>query len=257
MTRLNETSPDPWLEQKSKEEKLKEEIREEVITEMKRKKRRKTLTCCFLELLSVVLVLSLIATAVAKTGLVKVPLFSKIFYKTSAPQKVVTVTSEEIKNFETDITEKLKSQVKSQIKPGAPSQKVEVNFEFTEKELTSFLKNLEAQKTSPLGNAQVSVTKEAIEIFGEMEEPSKTSLTVAFKPEIKDDKLIIVLKKIKLGALPLPSSLGNFLVDKFLSSQLRAAGEAISKTGKLESIALEEGKIVLKGLVDVIVFTQE
>ena len=42
MTRLNDqSSSDPWIQEKDKEEKLKKEIREEVIKDLKRKKRKK------------------------------------------------------------------------------------------------------------------------------------------------------------------------------------------------------------------------
>jgi hypothetical protein len=257
MTRLDENSPDPWLPEKSKEEKLKEEIREEVVKELKSKKRKKALTCCALEFILVLLILSLLAAAIAKTGLVVIPGFSKIFYKTPSPQKIVSITPEEIKNFEVDLTQKLKNQVESQIQPGVAGQKIEVTLEFTEKELTAFLRALENQGTSPLKNSQISITQESIEIFGEIETPSKTFLTVAMKPDILNDKLKITLQKIKIGTLPIPLAFGNFIIDKFLNNQLRAAEESIGKAGKLESIILEDGKVVLRGLVDVLVFTQE
>lgn len=257
MTRLDENSPDPWLQEKSKEAKMKEEIREEVIKELKRKKRRKTLTCCMLELFLVILVFSLIATAIAKTGFFKIPIFSKLFYKTPSPQKIINITPEEIKNFEIDLTKKLKSQVESQIQPGVSGQKIEVALEFTEKELTAFLRTLEMQGTSPIKNAQVAITNETIEIFGEITEPSKTFLTVALKPSVENDKLKITLQKTKIGALSIPPSLGNFIIDKFLSSQLQAVEEAIGKAGKLESINFKDGKVILHGLIDILVFTQE
>jgi len=257
MTRLDEpTSSDPWIKEKDEKEKLKEEIREEVVGKMKRKKRKKFLTCCLLELLFILLILGLVATAIAKTGLVDVPVFSKIFYKPPTPQRVVTVTPEEVKNFSADITNKLEQEVKSQIKPGVTGQEVEISLEFTEKELTALLRNLTANGDLPFGNSQISITPEGLEIFGEINEPKKTYLSVNLKPEIKDGDLKIKIKKIKIGTLPLPAIFGNFLVEKFLNTQLDEVRDEIAKIGKLENIKLDEGKITLQGMADVLVFTE-
>jgi len=258
MTRLDEqTSPDPWLREKSEKEKLKEEIRDGVLKEMQRKKRGKILTCCILVLLLTIFFSSLIAAAIAKTGLVDVPIFSKILSKTPAPRRIVTVTPGETENFETAVTQKLKSQVEPRIKPNGTGQKIPVRLEFTEKELTLFLKDIEAQQEEPfMKNAQITVAEDAIEIFGEMQQPKKIFLTLGLRPELKNGDLTVALTKIKLGTLSLPVSLSNFWVNKFLNDKLKTVGETISKVGKIENISLEDGKIVLQGLVDILVFTK-
>lgn len=258
MARLDEsTSFDPWLEEKSKEEKMREEIREEVVSNVKRRKRKKFLTCCLLIVLAVIFVLVSAAVALAKTGLVDVPVFSKIFYKTPAPQRVVTVTPEEIANFNLNATKKLENEVKPRISPGVTGQKIEVSLEFTEKELTAFLRSLETNGESPLLNSQISITPESLEIFGEINKSTKTYITIGLKPEIQDGNLKITIQKIRIGTLPIPAVFGNFLVEKFLSEQLRKTEEAISKVGELKSVVLGEGKITLMGLVDVLVFSQQ
>jgi len=258
MTRLDDPSSfDPWLREKSEKEKMKEEIRTGVMDEMKKKKRKKTIACCSLGVIAVLLFLGLIFSLVAKSGLLEIPVFSKIFTKTASPQKVVNVTPEEIKSFETDIAEKLKTQVEPKIEPGATGQKVEVSLKFTEKELTAFLRSLESSEESPLRNAQAVITPEKIEIFGEITAPNKTYLTLAFRPEIKDNELKITLKKIKLGTLSLPTSWGNFLAEKFLNKELQSTQNAIRKVGKLESISLGQGELTAHGLVDVLIFTEQ
>ncbi len=64
------------------------------------------------------------------------------------------------------------------------------------------------------------------------------------------------IKKIRIGTLPLPAIFGNFLVEKFLNAQLNEVQDEISKVGKLENINLDEGKITLRGLADILVFTE-
>jgi hypothetical protein len=258
MPRLDDQpSFDPWLREKSEKEKMKEEIRAGVMGEMKKKKRKKTIACCSLGVIAALLFFGAIFSLVAKSGLFEIPVFSKIFTKTAAPQRVVSVTNEEIENFETGISEKLKTQVEPKIEPGATGQKVEVSLKFTEKELTGFLRSIESSNESPFRNSQVVVTPEEIEIFGEITAPNKTYLTVAFRPEIKDNELEITLKKIRLGTLSLPTSWGNFLVGKFLDKELQSAQNAIRKVGRLESISLGQGELTARGLVDVLIFTEQ
>jgi hypothetical protein len=257
MARLDEpTSSDPWIKEKDEKEKLKEEIREEVTRDIKKKKHKKFFTCCLLESLLVVLILGSIAAGLAKTGLVEVPVFSKIFNKPPVPQKVVTVTPEEVKNFSTDITKKVEQEVRSALVPGVTDQKVEINLEFTEKELTALMQNLETNGDLPLKNSQISITPEGLEIFGEINEPRKTYLVINLKPEIRDGDLKIKIQKIKIGTLSLPAIFGNFLVEKLLNAQLDEVRDEIAKVGELKNINLGEGKITLSGLADVLVFTE-
>ena len=253
----SDESSGPWIREKSEKEKLKEEIRGELIAETKRKKRKKIFACCLLELAAIIFIFGGATIAIAKTGVVTIPLFSKIFYQPPTPQRIVTVTPEETNTFEKEITGKFEQQVKSQIKPGVTGQKIEVNFELTEKDLTAFLKSAELSSGSPLRNVQASVTPEAIEIFGQLEELNRTFLTVALKPEVSENNLKIKITKIRLGTLSLPAVLGNFLVEKFLDNQIKSAEDALAKIGKLENIILSDGKVTIRGIVDVLVFDKE
>lgn len=258
MTRLDDqSSPDPWLREKSEKEKMKEEIREKVMDEMKGKKRKKRIACCSLVFVAALLLFGLAGASLAKSGLWKVPVLSKIFSSKAAPQKLIVLSPEESQDSEIDITQKLKSQVEPKIEPGATGQKVSVSLKFTERELTAFLRSLESSGESPLRNSQIVVTPDEIEIFGELYAPNKTYLTVSFRPEISDSELKITLKKFRIGSLNLPVSWGSFLADKFLKSQMKSAEEAIRKIGKLEKISLGAGELSVDGLVDVLILMQQ
>ncbi len=258
MSRLDEQpSYDPWLREKSEKEKMKEEIRAGVMSEMKNKKKNKKIACCSLIFAAVFLFLSLTAVGIAKSGVLEIPVFSKIFTKKSTPERIVNVTPGEAKSFESDIAQKLKAQVEPKIEPGATGQKVDVTLVFTEKELTAFLRSLELSENSPLKNSQAVVTPEGIEVFGEVNMPNQTYLTIFFKPEVADGGLKITLKKIKLGTLSLPASWGNFLAQKFLSREIQDAEGAIRKIGELKSLSMSNGELTADGLVDVLVFTQQ
>jgi hypothetical protein len=245
MSLITNQSSSPWIQKVDEKEKLKDEIRGEVISEMKNKKRRKFFTCCFLKLLIVVLILGGITAVVAKTGLVDIPVFSKLFYKTPSPERIVSINPDEEKKFEDVLAQKLEEQIGSK----AEGQQ-EVALEFNEEELTSFIKSLESTSNHPFTNAQVSVTPKAIEIFGQFKDLNQTFLTVALKPEITDGNLKITFEKIKIGNLSLPAVLGNSLVNKLLKDQISSVEDVISKNGTLKSIDLLDRKIIFHGKIN-------
>lgn len=251
MSIITNQSPDPWIKKVDKKEKLKEEIRGEVISEMKKKKHKKIFTCCFLKLLIVILILGGIATIVAKTGIVDIPVFSKLFYKTPTPERIVSANIDKEKSFENILAQKLEQQIESGKKSETDGQKIEIALDFTEEELTGFLKNAEATENFPFSYSQISISPDGLEVFGQLKELNKTFLTIILKPEVTEGNLKISFKEIKIGNLSLPPAIGNFLVDKFLKDQINSTQETISKNGKLENIELADGKIVLHGLIDV------
>jgi uncharacterized protein YpmS len=250
------SSSDPWQREKNEKEKLKEELREEVLKEIKRKKRRKTLSCCLLELSALLLILFLGFAAVAKAGLVEIPFFSKVFYKPPEPSRIVTVLPGEIKNLEKIFEDKIKTQVEEKMIPGKETQKVDVELEFTEKELTAAMLDGINSGFLPFSTAQIAVTSKEIEIFGQLS-GSKIFFTISFKPEIENDQLVIKLTKFKLGNLPLPSSLANLLVEKILKDKMQQINEFVGKGGKLQEIRLEEGKVIIRGTIDIMIFLQK
>lgn len=242
-------SHDPWIEKVDEKEKLKEEIRGEVISEMKTKKRKKFFTCCFLKLLIVILVLGGITAIVAKTGMVDIPVFSKFFYKTPVPTQVISGETAGDKLFEDVLAQKIEQQIKSE-KSIVDGQKVKITLDFTEEELTGFLKDAQENEDFPFSASQISINPEGMEFFGQFKELNKTFLTVAIKPEVADGNFKISFEKIKIGNLSLPPAIGNFLINSFLKDQINSLQEIVSKNGKLDGVDLSDGKILLHSLID-------
>lgn len=247
-------SPDPWLREKSEKERLKEELKVEVMKELKRRKWRKKLGCCLLGLICLFLILFLVASALAKTGLIEIPFFSKIFYKYPAP--IREVKPSEVKSLEEIFQNKIRNQVKEKLISGRETQKVDLKLEFTEQELTAALQ--EGIKTGflPVSKVQAAVTSKEIEIFSQLIEP-KVFLTLRFKPELQDNQLIIKITKFKIGNLSIPYFFSNFLIEKYLRDKVSEINEFINRSGKLRELRLEEGKIVIEATIDVIIFLEE
>lgn len=250
------SSFDPWLREKSEKEKFKEEVRGEVVKELKKRKRRKTLSCCLLGILFLLLILFLSFTAVAKTGLIEIPFFSKFFYKTPEPQRVVKVQQEGAENLEEIFENKIKSQVEEKMVLNQETQKVEVELEFVEEELTAALLRGIATGSLPLSRAQIAVLPKEVEIFGKLSNP-EVFLTINFQPKIQNGQIAVKITKFKLGNLSVPVFFLNFFIEKFLKDQMAQINEIVSKGGKLEEIRLEEGRVVIKGVIDVMIFLRQ
>ncbi len=246
---------DPWMEKVDEKEKLKRELREEVVSEIKKKKRGKFFGCCFLKFFIIVLILAASIALLAKTGLFDIPVFSKIFYQAPAPEREVAANTAEEKSFENLLAQKLDQELRSG-KNLAAGGEIPVTLEFTEEELTGFLKTAETGEDYPFTEAQISITPQAIEIFGQLKEFNQTFLTVALRPEIKNGELEIIFQKIRIGNLSLPPAIGNFLTDKLLKDQLDSVKKLISENGNLENIELTEGKIIFQGEVATETFTK-
>lgn len=255
MSIVQNQSFDPWMEKVDEKEKLKRKIREEVVSEMKKKKRGKFFGCCFLKLFILVLILAAATALLARTGLFDIPVFSKIFYQEPTPEREVAANTAEEKSFENLLAQKIAEQLKTG-KNLSTDGEAPVALEFTEEELTGFLKIAETEENYPFTQAQISITPEAIEIFGQLKKFNQTFLTVTLKPEIKDGDLEIIIKKIRIGNLSLPPAVGNFLTDKILKDQLDPVKKIILENGNLENVELTEGKIIFKGVVDTETFTK-
>jgi hypothetical protein len=249
---LSETTG--WLPEKSEKEKLKEEIRGEVIKELKKKKRRRTLGCCLIEILSLLIVLFLGVTALAETGLFKIPFFSN-FYTPPQPIREV-VLGEEVKEIDRIIEQKIKKQIEEKMKPGITDQEIEIELIFSENELTAFLEKSIKSGLIPLEFAQIAITPREAEFFGKLKEPLKAILTVRVKPEFKDNQLTLKFTKFKLGNLPLPAFVGNFLFEKFMNEQLNWLLKTIAK-GKIKNIELENEKLKIREVVNVMILYQQ
>ncbi|MBU1146598.1 hypothetical protein KKD80_03575 [Patescibacteria group bacterium] len=251
---ITNQNSDPWIEKVDQEKKLKDEIREEVISEIKEKKRKKLFTCCLLELLFVILVLGGIVTAIAKTGLIDIPVFSKLFYEAPTPDREVSTTPGEEKKFEDILAEKIKQQIKVGEKSDTGQLNIALNF--TEEELTGFLKAAEINEDYPFSNSQISISSDGVEIFGQLKEFNQTFLTATLKPEVVGEELKISFTKISIGNLSLPPAIGNFFINKFLKDQLDSIKELISKNGKLENIELSPGKLIFYGTLSAATLTK-
>lgn len=194
-----------------------------------RKRSRKFSCCLFYSIILLVLCVFILAL-VAKTGIFNIPFFSYLFYQKPAPTRTVTVSS----LLEKD---ELITQVSNQ----------EITFEINENQLTSLL-NAPVKKSQDIviDELQAAIFSNQIEIFAHLKTPVDTYLTLEVLPQVTASLLNLEIIGIKVGNLPLPVGLANYMIDKLLAPQMEQFNQAVKEIGTIKSLELQDTKLIIK-----------
>jgi uncharacterized protein YpmS len=165
--------------------------------------------CSSCLVLAFVILLGLIS-AVAASGLIYVPGFSKVLYSEPSPTRLIDGAS--IKNIDMYFQQKFESDYSKSGKDKTLEVKI------TEQELTTLIEQGKFQNTS-ISELQAVVLKDRIEIYGRLKKgPINTVFVLDLLPKVKDKKLYLEPIDLSLGALNIPigwvlsvSNLGDFL----------------------------------------------
>lgn len=209
----------------------------------KRRVKKKSLKsgCCLLFLLSLIFFLVIITAIVAKTGLIKIPFFSSVFYRLPQPTRQIDLN--DLNNLESK--GKIGYRVKDKL----------LTIELTEEELTAALRQkFTGQPDSYFAkNLQVVILDEQVEIFGLLLKPVLTNLTVCFRPYLTNDKLDFEVTKVKIGDLAPPPRLASrfafwLMTKNKLGNEVNELVEKLKQAGsqaKLQSFELANGKLTI------------
>lgn len=226
---------------------IKQEVKKEFFrSELKGKFRKffKKIGC----LLFVLLVLAGLATvgaaAAAKTGLWEIPVISKMFYEQPKPVREVAV-NKSVVQIVADLGWRAAEEMLS-------SQSPKLVIPLTEEELTalareSFASSSLLRSRINVDTLQLAVNPGEIEFFSQLFWPRQTHLTVGFVPLIEEGKIEVELTRWHLGSLKMPLSMGNWILNKFLTSRFDQMMSSILQKVKVEEISLSQGEIIFKG----------
>lgn len=192
--------------------------------------------CCFGVVLLVALFI-VIAAAVAKSGIINVPVFSKLFYVTPRPTRSVTVSPAAAEII-------TKGAVVSQA-----GEKSVVTL--TEAELTYLARQLLASGAEPLfaPTVQTAINPNGVELFGLLLKPVRANLTATIVPTVAEGQLRFTISAITLGDLSLPPSLAQNLIGEALQASLAPLGSSVQTLGELKNVTLREGSLVIEGIL--------
>lgn len=197
------------------------------------KRQSKFYCCCFYIIL--LLVLCLLATAViAKTGLIRIPIISNFFYKTPQPIRLVKSTPSIISAKELLQNYSISKDNK------------EISIEISEQQLTSLINQaINISNEIKVKELQVAIENEKIEIFGHLQTPVDAYLTIDFLPVLNENELTFDIITVKLGVLPLPTGMSEWLVYKLLNQPLEKFNQSILAVGTINNIKTEDKYLII------------
>lgn len=233
-------------------ESLKKELRKEV-KPTKIIKRGRFLGCgnCFsLFIIIIFLIIGSGAWAVAQTGLIKVPIFSRWFYNEPAPMHWVHLSGGSFSPEDT-INKAIKKSLVNQIGT-VLEEKIPIDLIFVEEDLTYLIREagdaLNQQNSKiKFYDSQIAVNSDRAELFTKIEfvnRKAETALIVDFIPELEDGQIKLKLLKVKFGNLPLPAILGNLAVNLLLRGQIENISKAVS-LGDIMAVDLRPGEFII------------
>jgi hypothetical protein len=231
------------------------QMKEEVIKEVRKggKGGNKKMTCSVIVLLFLVSIAFYFLWILASTGLVSVPLLSKVAYEKLEPTRVVfqaapvQVVANE--TFQTAIAHKLQSgngqildkEMSLKIKEGSLTATVREIFD------QSGLSFFDAK------NAQIAVLKNgAFEIYAPVSGVGKeTAMSLNLSAQIDDGNVYLEIGELNIGSYKAPKSLVNLMFGAIINNELASLNEDLGSFMKIESILYEKGQVEFKGQLTV------
>ncbi len=217
-----------------KKNEINTEEREEVKPKNQEEKKNKKISLRYkilIGLAALIVFLVFGATVVlAQTGIVKVPVFSSIFYRVPMPTRVLDVPSD----YQPD---------PDNLKVTGSQEEGLLNFAFGEKELTYIFRRALTQKSGKFAeNAQIVITPDYIEFFAYQLEPYRANLTIKIKPYMEKESLRFDLVEYKIGNFKVPVFVLKPFVGKFLKSDPKTA-EAVNQIVQIKDFNLYDGRL--------------
>lgn len=195
---------------------------------VKQKKKSRFKFCCFSCLIVFIIGLLLALYVISASGLVNVPGLSSLVF-TNEPEPTREVEPE------TKIEQVMEEKIYNSIVGGSN------RLALTEQELTGLLaqdKNME--------KANIAIEDEQIEIFAKVNQKGFDNLyiTLVISPEIKENQLKLGIKKTKIGKLPLPAFIANYIVNLVLANYQVASHSSFQY---IDQLSLVDHNLVIKG----------
>jgi len=172
--------------------------------------------CLLLALFSLLFVGIGAGATLAKTGLIHVPVLTKVFYKKGEPTRVIKPSGET----------SLEEVVLRQISALTRSAQSATSIKLTEDEVTAFIRG----KIKDIGasnfkikDAQVVFMDKEIELYADILEPQETTIKLVIDPSVADGSISITVKRVELGNLRVPAVFFNIAIATILQGKIRDA----------------------------------
>ncbi|MEK7139388.1 MAG: hypothetical protein AAB817_01685 [Patescibacteria group bacterium] len=183
--------------------------------------------CCSGSLGIFIILGLLVLGVVARTGLVQIPVVSRVVYRQPAPSRIVAPTT----------TAAL-----------VPQRTADGRYQvtLTEGDLTATVQQTfatmnESNQLATFETGQVAINGDTIEIFATFSRPAGGSAMMQLMPIVIDHQLQFQLEQLRLGALALPRWLGGAKVEQAMNAQISEVFAQIPF--QVDSLAVRAGAI--------------
>jgi hypothetical protein len=213
-----------------------DEIPAKVKSGRRRRKGRRSFKgrCCLFFLIILILAAIIGAAALAKTGLVSVPVFSDLFYRLPLPERQIDFSNQT--NFKAE-----------GFSMTAGAGKNEIIISLTEKELTFLLRQSLASGSNAIfaPNLQAAITNGQVELYGLLQKPLSANLTVNIQPFLTNGRLDYKITEFKVGDLSLPLVIVDNLVNWTFGGKINQFIGSIAENYRFNRLDLTDGKVTI------------
>jgi hypothetical protein len=200
---------------------------------------------CLLYFLAIILIGCIfVAYGVARSGMVRVPYLSDHYFSQPKPSHFVIAAAASDPNQA--LFEKLKLGASQQFAQGQEVAIVPVVY--SEALLTKLLADYMNKGGQSYEQAQIAVVDQGLELFLHKTD-SNTYITAIIVPEVKNQEIKFQLQELRLGALSLPTSIGNLILKWFFAQPLNAVNALIKDFGSIRDISFNQGEVVITFMV--------
>lgn len=180
-----------------------------------------------------------LAKAVAKTGVVHVPYFTSSYFTTPKPDHTVTTSKD---TAQITLYDKIKAQVITAQIRGESSSSIPVLI--TEADMSKALFTYLNRNSQKYDQAQVAVVGQSLEVFLHTKDSSRY-VTAVIVPALDDAGLKIEVESLKVGLLPMPTSLINWAVKVFFADGVGKVNNWLNEYTHVNSMTWKPGAIEL------------
>src|SRR3989338_8788247 len=193
--------------------------------------------CLSFFILCIVLLVIFCTALIAKTGIIEIPYFSKMFY---APPRA----SREVNIGVAGLGDSIASLVQH-----TKIEKDEITIELSDKDLTLLIRQIFSASKIPATQVQLISHNQNLELFGFFTRPLAFFLQTDIKPGVHANTLNFQITRMKIGNLSLPPFIFNYIQKSYFHSLFLGIQQKMLDAMQLTSVEVYEGKLILKGKV--------
>lgn len=202
--------------------------------------------CLLLNIVALLIMVGVVMFALAGTGLVTVPFFSR-WYRTPQPMRVVVPGSQ---TLEGSVESQIKKQSDSIIRNSNGSKTFSVVLR--EEELTRSFRDFIATsfREVKVEHAQVAIDPEAMEWYVRFSRGEHHPvITLRLQPVLLEGKITFRVRHAELGTFPIWHRLVEAMLNRALTDALAQVNKNVFAVSEVQSVTLKQGSVEVVGIL--------